>query len=211
MSRHDENEIRERLERISKIQPAEGSAEHAIKRVRNVLTSDECRVGLAPPSLIGGLKPTLHFLKFATAAVLFIGAGFLIGRLTGPEPIDIDALRTDMEVSLKSSLEPAIRQSLLAEIDGRRQAAFEADCAQLKDELQQQVRRDLMQFAAQTLAASGTQTQQQLRELIQLIEAARRQDRLRTEQALEHIESQFGSRLVTLAAQTNELQRLEQN
>jgi len=211
MSRIDENEIRRRLERISKIEPAEGSAERAMKRVRDTLTSDECRAGLAPPSLIGGLKPTLHFLRLAAAALLLISAGLLIGRLTGPEPIDVESLRADMEVSLRSSLEPAIRQSLLAEMDDRRQSDFEANCAQLKDELQQQVRRDLMQFAAQTLAASGTQTQQQLRELIQLIEAARMQDRLRTEQALEHIESQFGSRLVTLAARTNELQQLEQN
>jgi len=214
MSRIDENEIRNRLERISKIEPAEGSAERAMKRVRDTLTSDEerrDRVGLAPPLLIGGLKPTLHFMKFAVAAVLLIGAGILLGRLTGPEPIDIEAIRAYMEVSLKSTLEPAIRQSLLAEMDSRWRSAFEADCAGLKDELQQQVRRDLMQFAAQTLAASGTQTDQRLRELIQLIEAARMQDRMRTEQALEHIESQFGSRLVTLATRTNELQQLEQH
>jgi len=207
MSRTDENEIRERLERISKIEPAEGSAERAMKRVRESLMTEECRVGLAPPSRIGWVK----LMKFAAAAVLLIAAGILIGRFTVPEPIDIEALQANLADSLRSSLEPAIGQSLLAEIDGRHQAAFETYCAQLKDELQQQVRRDLMQFAAQTLAASGTQTQQQLRELIQLIEAARMQDRLRTEQALEHIESQFGSRLVTLAARTNELQRLEQN
>jgi len=207
MSRIDENEICRRLEQISKLEPTEGAAERAMKRVRDVLTTDEeCRVGLAPPTRIGWVK----ILNLAAAAVLFIVAGLLIGRLTGPEPIDIEALRADMEISLKSSLEPAIRQSLLVEMDSR-QSVFEADCAQLKDELQQQVRRDLMQFAAQTLAASGTQTDQRLRELIQLIEAARMQDRLRTEQALEHIESQFGSRLVTLAARTNELQRLEQN
>ncbi len=213
MSRIDENEIRNRLERLSKVEPAEGAAERAMKRARDTLANQDkaipkLRLRLPP---VGGLKPTLHFLRLAAVAVLFIGAGLLIGRLTGPEPIDIEALRADMETSLKSSLEPAIRQSLLAEMDDRRQSAFEADCAQLKDELQQQVRRDLVQFAAQTLAASGTQTDQRLRELIQLIEAARMQDRMRTEQALEHIESQFGSRLVTLAARTNELQQLEQN
>jgi len=214
MSRVDENEIRDRLERLSQIEPAKDSAERAMKRVRDTLTSDKgCRrrVGLAPPWLIGGLKPTLHFVKLAAAAVLLIGAGLIIGRLTGPEPIDIEALRVDLESSLKSSLEPAIRQSLLEEMDNHWQPAFEVNCAQLKEQLQQQVRRDLMQFAAQTLAASGTQTDRRLTELIQLIEAARMQDRMRTEQALEHIESQFGSRLVTLAARTNELQRPEHN
>jgi hypothetical protein len=133
--------------------------------------------------------------KLAAAAVLLIAAGFLAGRFFGPEPIDAEALR----------------QSLLAEMDSRQQSAFEANCARLKDELQRQVRRELIQFAAQTLTASGAQTQQQLRELVQLIEAARIRDRRNVEAALEHIESQFGNGLVTLAAHTNELKQLEQN
>lgn len=191
MSTIDENEIQKRLESLSKIQPNQDAAERAMRRVRDALATEECRVRLAPPRAVGWIKLT----KLAVAAVLLIGAGILIGRLTGPEPTDVDALR----------------KSLLAEMDSRWQSAFEANRTQVKDELQQQVRRDLMQFASQTLAASGTQTQQQLRELIQLIEAARMQDRLRTEQALEHIESQFGSRLLTLAERTNELQRIEQN
>ncbi|MHC4679949.1 MAG: hypothetical protein ACYTEK_14760, partial [Planctomycetota bacterium] len=140
-----------------------------------------------------------------------IGAGFLAGRLSGPEPIDMGALEAELESSLRSSLEPAIRQSLLKEMDNRWQSAFEANCVQLKDEFQRQVRRDLIEFAAQSLAASSMQTQRQLRELIQLIEAARIQDRRRIEEALEHMESQFGNGLVTLATQTNELQRMQQN
>ena len=146
------------------------------------------RVGLAPPSL-------LRFVKLAAAAVLLIAMGFLAGRFFGPEPIDAESLR----------------QSLLAEMDSRQQSAFEANCARLKDELQRQVRRELIQFAAQTLAASGTQTQQQIKELIQVIEAARIQDRRNVEAALEHIESQFGNGLVTLAARTNEMQRVVPN
>jgi hypothetical protein len=121
------------------------------------------------------------------------------------------ALEAELESSLRSSLEPAIRQSLLKEMDNRWQSAFEANCVQLKDEFQRQVRRDLIEFAAQSLAASSMQTQRQLRELIQLIEAARIQDRRRIEEALEHMESQFGNGLVTLATQTNELQRMQQN
>lgn len=192
MSQIDENQIHDRLKRLSQIEPAQDAVEHAKQRVRDTLAADkEGRVGLAPPFRIGGLKPTLRFLKLAAAAVLLLGAGFLAGRLCGPEPIDVESLR----------------QSLLAEMSSRQQSAFEANCTRLKDELQQQVRRELMQFAAQTLTASGTQTQQQIKELIQLIEAARVQDRRRVEDALEHIESQFGNGLVALAARTNELQR----
>jgi len=214
MSEIDENQIHDRLKRLAQIEPAQDAAERAMQRVRDALTPDEGRrrrVGLAPPSLIGGLKPTLRFAKLAAAAAVLIAAGFLAGRLSAPPAVDTEELRAELEASLKSSLEPAIRQSVLDEADRRWQSVFAASSARLKDELAQQVRRDLTQFAAQSLTASGVQTQRQLRELIQLIEAARIQDRRNVEVALEHIESQFGNGLVTLAAHTNELQRPEQN
>ena len=214
MSTIDENQIRDRLERLSQVKPAQEAAERAVRRVRDALTADEGRqrrVGLAPPLLIGGLKPTLRFLKLVAAAVVLIAAGVVAGRLSAPQPLDAEELQAALESSLKSSLGPAIRQAVLAEVDSRWQSAFAAGRAQIKDELARQARYDLTQFAAQTLAACGTQTDQRLKELIQLIEAARIQDRRRTEDALDHIESQFGNGLVTLAARTDELQRLEQN
>jgi len=213
MSTIDENQIRDRLERLSKIEPDREATERAVKRVRDTLAVDEGRqrrVGLAPPSWIGGLKPTLHFVKLAAAAVVLIAAGVVAGRFSA-QPLDAEALRAVLESSLKSSLEPAIRQAVLTEADSRWQSAFKASCDQLKDELARQVRYDLTQLTAQTLAAAGTQTDQRLKELIQLIEAARIQDRRRIEEALDHIESQFGNGLVALATRTNELQRLEQN
>ena len=214
MSTIDENQIRDRLERLSQIEPDREATERAMKRVRDTLAVDEGRqrrVGHAPPSWIGGLKPTLQLTKLAAAAVLLIAAGVVAGRLSAPQPLDVEALQAALESSLKSSLEPAIRQAVLAEADSRWQSAFKASCDQLKEELARQVRYDLTQLTAQTLAAAGTQTDQRLKELIQLIEAARIQDRRRIEEALDHIERQFGSGLVTLAARTNELQRLEQN
>ena len=208
MSEIDENQIHDRLKRLAQIEPAQDAVERAKQRVRDTLVSDgKGRVGLAPPSRIGGLR---FFAKLAAAAVVLIGAGFLAGRLSTPS-VDVEQLRVELEASLKSSLEPAIRRSVLDEADRRWQSVFAAGCAELKDELTQQVRRDLTQFAAQSLAASGSQTQRQLRELIQLIEAARIQDRRNVEAALEHIESQFGNGLVTLAAHTDELRRPEQN
>ncbi len=214
MSTIDENEIRERLEQLAKIQPDRQAAERAVKRVRDTLAADEGRqrrVGLAHRINDGGASPTLHFLKLAAAAVVLIAAGVVAGRLSAPQPINVEELRVTLESSLKESLEPAIRQAVLAEADGYWQAAFKTNCDQLEDELARQVRFDLTQVANQTLAAAGTQTDQRLKELIQLIEAARIQDRRRIEEALNHIERQVGSRLVTLAARTNELQQLEQN
>jgi hypothetical protein len=70
----------------------------------------------------------------------------------------------------------------------------------------------LTQFAAETMAASRTLTEQRLVELVQVIEAARMQDRRRVAAALEQIElnrlrdkTAYGNGLETLAAQTNEL------
>jgi len=141
-----------------------------------------------------------------------IGLGYLGGRLSAPEPLDAEQLRVDIESSLRASLEPAIRQELLKEMDTRWNSAFADRSAELKDEFQQQVRRDLMEFAAQTLAYAGSQTNQRLDELARQIYAARVQDRQRVAEALQYLESnrlqdrsQFGEGLVTLASRTNEL------
>jgi hypothetical protein len=200
MSQIDENQILDRLKRLSQVEPGQETTDHAVQRVRDTLIANKgCRVGLAPPSLIGRL------MKLAAAAVLMIGAGFIGGRLSAPEPVNVQELQAALENSLKSLLVPAIRQELLSEMDDRLQSTLAASHAQIKDELARQVRRDLAEFAAQTLAASGTRTEQRLMELIQLIEAARVQDRQRMAAAFDYIESRFGNGLVTLAARTDEL------
>ncbi len=208
MSRINEDKIRDHLKALSQTGPAQEATDRAMQKVRDALMS---RVGLAPPSLVGGLKPTLRlrFMKLAAAAVLMIGLGYLGGRLSAPAPLDAEQLRADIESSLRATLEPAIRQDVLEEMDARWESAFAAKGAELKDELQHQVRRDLMEFAAQTLAASGARTEQRLAELVQVIEAARMQDRRRVAEAFGYMGSRFGNGLVTMAAHTNELLSLE--
>jgi len=217
MSKIDENQIRERLKMLSQIEPAQESADNVVQRVRDTVMNEEQRHERTTARIFKAVFRS-HIAKLSAAAVLLIGLGYLSGRLSGPQPLDVEELRATLESSLKSSLESAIRQELLKEIDSRWQSTFAANCAELKDELQQQVRRDLTEFAAQTLAASGTMTQRRLTELIQLIEAARMQDRRRIEEAFEQIEwnrlqdrTRFGNSLVTLAARTNELLGSEQN
>ncbi len=210
MSEIDENQIHDRLKRLAQIEPSQDAIERAKQRVR--ATIGRGRPMCLPRATTRGRPyglPPIVVIKLAAAAVVLIAAGVVAGRLSAPRPLNVEELRAELEASLKSTLEPAIRQSVLDEVDKRWQSVFAAGSAQLKDELAQQVRRDLTQFAAQSLTASGVQTQRQLRELIQLIEAARIQDRRNVEAALEHIESQFGNGLVTLAAHTNELQRPE--
>jgi len=157
-------------------------------------------------------------MRLAAAVVVLFCIGYAAGRLSVPQPIDVEQLQANLEASLKASLEPTIRRELLEQMDRRWESVFATSCAQLKEELHQQVRHDLTEFAGQTLAASRTLTDRRLVELIQLIEAARMQDRRRVEEALELIElnrlqdkTSFGKGLQTLVAQTAEWRQPEQN
>jgi parvulin-like peptidyl-prolyl isomerase len=199
MSKIDENEILRRLKLLSQIEPASDATDRAIEKVRDSLSDKEKES--ASTSL--WRFPKGPIAKLAAAAVLMIAAGYAVGRLTTPGP--------DME-QLQSSLEKSLRASLTKEMDQRWQRAFTANCIKFKDELQQQVRSDLTEFAAQTLAASNTLTEQRLIQLVELIEAARERDRQQVAAALKTIEfsrlqdkNQLGKGLVALAAQTSEL------
>ena len=217
MSKNDENQILNRLKLLSQVKPTQEAGDRAMQQVRNTLMNEEQGHESTVVRIFKAVFRS-HISKLAAAAVLLIGLGFIAGRLLAPRPLDIEKLQAALESSLKSSLEPAIRQDMLEEVNNRWQSAFAANCAQLKDELQQQVRRDLIEFAAQTLTASGTLTDQRLMELVQLIETARIQDRRRIEEAFEQMElnrlwdkNRLGNGLVTLAARTNELLRKKQN
>jgi len=206
MSKSDENQIEHRLKILSQIEPSSEATGRAIQRARDTLINEKSRQSSGTRIWRTVFKSPIA--KLAAAAVLLIAVGYATGRLSAPQPLDMEGLQATLESSLKSSLEPAIRQDLLEEINGRWQSAFAAGCAQLKEELQRQVRRDLTEFAAQTLAASGTLTNQRLMELIQLIEATRWRERQQIEAAFEQIEQEkilLGNGLLAVAAQTNEL------
>jgi hypothetical protein len=204
MSKIDENEILRRLKILSQIEPTSEAAEQAIKKTRSALTDKENNMEKArTPTCRGSAIFKSNISKLAAAAVLLIVFGFVVGRLTTPAP--------DME-KLHAALENSLKASLTKEMDQRWQTAFTDNCIKFKDELQQQVRRDLTEFASQTLAASSTLTEQRLIKLVELIEAARERDRRQVAAALEEIElsrlkdkSQLGNGLVALAARTSEL------
>jgi len=207
MSKIDENQIHRRLKALSQIKPSSEATDRAIQQVRDTLINEE-KTRQCAGTRIWQTVFKGPVTKFAAAAVLLIAVGYATGRLSAPPPLDIEKLQAALEISLKSSLEPAIRQDLLEQMNDRWQSAFAAGCAQLKEELQRQVRRDLTEFAAQTLAASGTLTNQRLMELIQLIEATRRRERQQIEAAFEQIEQEkilLRNGLLAVAAQTNEL------
>jgi hypothetical protein len=207
MSKIDDNPIHNRLKILSQIEPSSESTDRAIQRTRDALLNKE-NVHQYTGTTIWRNIFMNPIIKFAAAAVLMIGFGYISGRLSAGQPLDVEELRATLESSLRTSLEPAIREGLTEQMNERWQSAFAANCTQLKDELQQQVRRDLMEFATQTLAASGTLTNRRLMELTQLIEAARIKERERIETAFKQIElsqTQLGKSLVAIASRTNEL------
>lgn len=203
MSKIDENQIRRHLKTLSQIEPTPEASDRAMERVRAALVGKQENRGSKGTSVWPVMKRPIA--KLAAAAVLLIAVGYAVGRLTTPQP--------DME-QLQSALENSLRASLIDEMNNRWQTTFTANCIQLKDELQQQVRRDLTEFAAQTLAASNTLTEQRLMKLVELIETARARDRQQIAAALEKIEYDkqlLGNGLVALAAQTSELRETKQD
>ncbi|MHC4309554.1 MAG: hypothetical protein ACYSSN_06390 [Planctomycetota bacterium] len=201
MSKIDENQIHRHLKTLSQIEPTSEATDRAMERIRNTLTGKEKE--RENTSVWSVMKRPIA--KLAAAAVLLIAAGYAVGRLTTPQP--------DME-QLQSALETSLRASLIEEMNNRWQTTFTANCVRLKDELQQQVRRDLTEFATQTLAASNTLTEQRLMKLVELIETARARDRRQIAAALEKIEYDkhlLGNGLVALASQTSELRDTKQD
>ena len=195
MSKIDDNQIHDRLKILSQIEPSSESTDRAVQRTRETLLNKD-NVHQYTGTTIWRNIFRNPIIKFAAAAVLMIGFGYIGGRLSAPQPLDVEELRV------------AIQKDLTEDMNERWQSAFAANCAQLKDELQQQVRRDLMEFATQTLAASGTLTNRRLMELARLIEDARIKDRQRIETAFEQIElnqNQLGKSLLAIASRKNEL------
>ncbi len=158
------------------------------------------------------------FSKFAAAAVLMIFVGYAAGRITAPR-LDTEQLKSEIEASLRASLEPDIRSQVINEMKPYLQVGFTNCYMQLKDDLTEQYRQDLSRFASQTLAASNTVTNQMLAELIDSFQTAQAQNRQWIQAELEQTEinriqdnAQLSNVFVKYATQTeNEFQRTKQD
>jgi hypothetical protein len=149
------------------------------------------------------LKMISSISKLAAAAVILITAGYFAGRLSAPKPPDVE--------QLQAAIEPVIRQNLLEEMGRYWQLSSAVSYARLKDQLGEQYRQDLNQFATRTLAASTTVTNELLEQLIDAINTAQTHDRRWVAAALQQIETsrlqdktQLSSGLVTLATYTED-------
>jgi hypothetical protein len=121
---------------------------------------------------IAGRRPLWRILQVAALLIVVIGLGFVGGRFSVDSHVDVDQLRADLEMSLKSSFETSLA----------------ANGSQLKFDILTLLREDLTVLTAQTLEASRGMTDQRLAELIRLIETVRQQDRKQIVMALEQIE-----------------------
>ncbi|MEN6578388.1 MAG: hypothetical protein ABFD90_18730 [Phycisphaerales bacterium] len=115
-------------------------------------------------------------IRLALAAAALFVVGCVIGRLSGPAPVNLDKLRETLAPSLAASIEPAIRAKVVEDLQHRYQLALAATYVKVKDELTEQYRDDLNRFAIQTLAASNATTNRLLTELVENIDTAKAQD-----------------------------------
>lgn len=138
----------------------------------------------------------------AVAALLVLGVGITIGRLTAPKPIDVERLRADLRAS--------IRASVLGDVDQQLASALTAGETQLKAEIVELVRQDLRTFATDVVAGSERMMDRRFDDFVRLIEAARLKDRQRVVQAFEQVElnrrrdrTQIGQGVRSLVALTS--------
>lgn len=117
-------------------------------------------------------RPLWRIVQVAALLITVIGLGFVGGRFSVDSHVDVDELRADLEMSLKSSFETTLA----------------ANGTQLKTDILTLLREDLTVLTSQTLEASRGMTDQRLAELIRLIETVRQQDRKQIVMALEQIE-----------------------
>ena len=109
-------------------------------------------------------------LKWGVAAALVLGAGVGLGRWSVPA-VDLNALQTRIEKSVKSSL---------------------------AGELQRQLNVDLQSALAGVVDASAAETQRQLGEFIQAVNRAREEDRRITFSWIEKIQKQHAADYLSL-------------
>ncbi|MHC4461176.1 MAG: hypothetical protein ACYS30_07040 [Planctomycetota bacterium] len=187
--------------------PPESCVDTTLAKLAEVSEEAETAVVRKHIKFVERIKATEGFAKVAVAVMLLIVVGYVIGQLLAPRPPDVEKLQA------------AIRQDVLKEMKHYWQLGMANSYVQLKDELNEQYRRDLNEFAVRTIAASSAVTNQLLEELIESINAAKTEDLRRIARVLHYMESnrlqdttQLTNGLETLAVHTgDELQRTRQD
>jgi hypothetical protein len=111
----------------------------------------------------------LPALKWALAALVVLGLGYAIGRVSG--------MRTDaLEPALRASLVDAVKQQVRDEIRADWQAVLANSPDAVNTDFRRQLRSDLDQWSARTVAASRAESQHLLLGFADTYSANRQQD-----------------------------------
>lgn len=193
------------------IEPPENLADETLEKLNQVSKQlpqeqfDKQAVFSKRLSLINSIT------RIAALIILLILVGYAAGRLSSPKPPDMK--------QIQAMLEPAIREKLLNDVTGYIQLGLASGYVQIRQELTEQYRQDLMQVAQEILNTSGDMTNQRLVELIQVIAAAQLQDRQWIAAAIQDIEQNrlqdknlLGSAIVNVASKMEQnLQQTQQD
>ena len=160
-------------------------------------------------------KPALrHFTRLAAAAAVLVVAGYVVGRLSTPKPMELDQIREALTPAVAAAIEPALRARVVDEMRDDYQIALAGLYVRVKEELTDQYRDDLNRLAVQMLTASNAVTNELLTQLVQSIDTTQTQDRRQITRALYEIEmnrvqdkTQLASGLQTLANRTDAIAR----
>jgi len=206
----------ERLKQAGLSQPAPKKLlDETIKRLAEcraesgeAASRNRLHIGSGPASRRGLFGPGLRW--FAAAAALIL-AGYAVGRLSAPAPMDLEELRAALTPSIAAAVEPVLRAKLSEDLKQQYQVALASTYVRLKEELAQEHRDDLNRFAMQTLAASNATTNALLANLVQAIDTAQAQDRRSVALAISQIEAkrlqdrtQLAAGIETLAFRTED-------
>ena len=107
MSKDKENEIRYRLKILSQIEPSQETSEAAVQKVKDTLekTQSGSDTRIRRPFFNAGI------LKFAAAALLLLGLGFISGRLASPAQPDMEDIQKLIDARLSKFAEQTLAAS----------------------------------------------------------------------------------------------------
>ncbi len=173
----------ERLARDARVEPGEQVDQRILAAAEAVLdrTFETKTVVKAQP--VWKIVVNSGIAKLVVAAGVLVMA-FVLGRQSLPEPVDVERLRSDLEVSLRTSLEPAIRKSVLNEVEERWEWALASSCLALREELDGQARRDLSELA-RLMQTARVVDRRQLSTTLGQLEFDRQQDKKRLDRRLQ--------------------------
>lgn len=106
------------------------------------------------------------FVRTAVAAVLMLGAGIVVGRLTSPRPVDVEQLRAELQTSIVASLQPTLREGVQADVEQLGSDLQSSLTASLQSAVRESVRADSVQLRTDLRSSVAARVEPMLRERV---------------------------------------------